>query len=47
MKENFLPLRKGTKILLAGPNANAMRCLNGGWSYSWQGRELADEFLGL
>ena len=39
----LLPLRKGTKILLAGPNANAMRCLNGGWSYSWQG-ELADEF---
>ncbi|MDU3580132.1 MAG: glycoside hydrolase family 3 protein, partial [Bacteroides caccae] len=30
----LLPLRKGTKILLAGPNANAMRCLNGGWSYS-------------
>ena len=34
---NILPLVKGTKILLAGPNANSMRCLNGGWSYSWQG----------
>lgn len=41
----ILPLRKGTKILLAGPNANSMRCLNGGWSYSWQGYR-ADEFAG-
>ena len=40
-----LPLKKGTKILLAGPNANSMRCLNGGWSYSWQGHR-ADEFAG-
>lgn len=40
-----LPLKKGTKILLTGPNANAMRCLNGGWSYSWQGDE-ADKFAG-
>ena len=42
---NILPLAKGTKILLAGPNANSMRCLNGGWSYSWQGH-LADECAG-
>ena len=42
---NILPLKKGTKILLAGPNANSMRCLNGGWSYSWQGHR-ADEFAG-
>ena len=41
----LLPLRKGVKILLAGPNANSMRCLNGGWSYSWQGHR-ADEFAG-
>lgn len=33
----ILPLAKGTKILLAGPNANSMRCLNGGWTYTWQG----------
>lgn len=32
-----LPLRKGAKILLTGPNANSMRCLNGGWTYTWQG----------
>lgn len=41
----ILPLCKGTKILLSGPNANSMRCLNGGWSYSWQGHR-ADEFAG-
>ena len=40
---NLLPLKKGVKILVAGPNANAMRCLNGGWSYTWQGHR-ADEF---
>lgn len=38
----LLPLAKGTKILVTGPNANSMRCLNGGWSYSWQGNK-ADE----
>ena len=25
------------KFLLVGPNANQMRCLHGGWSYTWQG----------
>ena len=33
----ILPLAKGKKILLTGPNANQMRCLHGGWSYTWQG----------
>ncbi len=33
----ILPLAKGKKILLTGPNANSMRTLNGGWSYTWQG----------
>ena len=37
----ILPLAKGQKILVTGPNANSMRCLNGGWSYTWQGH-LAD-----
>lgn len=36
-KDNILPLAKGKKILVTGPNANSMRTLNGGWSYSWQG----------
>ena len=49
---NILPLAKektvnGTssnrRFLVTGPNANQMRCLNGGWSYTWQG-ERTDEF---
>ena len=35
--DGLLPLAKGTKLLVTGPNANSMRTLNGGWSYSWQG----------
>lgn len=42
---NILPLQHGKKILLMGPNANQMRCLDGGWSYTWQGHR-ADEFAG-
>ena len=38
----LLPLSKGTKILLTGPNANQMRCLNGGWTYTWQGSKAED-----
>ena len=41
---DVLPLKCGTKILVAGPNANSMRTLNGGWSYTWQGD--ADRFAG-
>ena len=48
---NILPLSKemnvngnsvNRKILLTGPNANQMRCLNGGWSYTWQGSNAED-----
>ena len=39
---NILPLAKGKKILLTGPNANQMRCLHGGWSYTWQGSKAED-----
>ncbi|MEE0487466.1 MAG: glycoside hydrolase family 3 N-terminal domain-containing protein [Prevotella sp.] len=42
---SVLPLAKGKKILLTGPNANQMRCVDGGWSYTWQGHR-ADEFAG-
>ncbi len=38
--ENILPLKKGLKILVTGPNANSMRSLNGGWTYSWQGDKV-------
>ena len=43
--DNILPLKPndGKKILVTGPNANQMRCLDGGWSYTWQGH-LADKF---
>ena len=41
----ILPLQQGKKVLLTGPNANQMRCLDGGWSYTWQGYR-ADEFAG-
>ena len=44
-QNNILPLAKGKKLLVTGPNANSMRCLNGGWSYSWQG-DKADEHAG-
>ena len=39
---NILPLAVGKKILLTGPNANQMRCLHGGWSYTWQGSRAED-----
>ena len=42
-KNNILPLNKSIKVLVAGPNSNSMRTLNGGWSYSWQG-EKVEEF---
>ena len=38
LKNNgILPLRNDLRILVTGPNANSMRTLNGGWSYTWQG----------
>ena len=40
---NVLPLKKEMKVLVAGPNANSMRTLNGAWTYSWQG-EKVEEF---
>ena len=40
---NILPLKPANrKILLTGPNANQMRCLHGGWSYTWQGSKAED-----
>lgn len=44
-KDRILPLTQGKKLLVTGPNANSMRCLNGGWSYTWQG-DLTDRFAG-
>lgn len=42
-KNNILPLDKDVKVLVTGPNANSMRPMNGGWSYTWQG-EKTDQF---
>lgn len=44
-EKNVLPLSKTAKLLVTGPNANSMRPLNGGWSYTWQG-DRTDEFTG-
>ena len=35
--EGILPLKGTERILVTGPNANSLRTLNGGWSYTWQG----------
>ena len=35
--EGILPLKGNERILVTGPNANSLRTLNGGWSYTWQG----------
>ena len=43
--DNLLPLTpqpSPLKMLVTGPNANQMRCLNGGWSYTWQGSKAED-----
>ncbi|MEE1098450.1 MAG: glycoside hydrolase family 3 N-terminal domain-containing protein, partial [Alistipes sp.] len=41
---NILPLSSETRILVTGPNADRMRPLCGGWSYSWQG-DIVDKVL--
>ena len=38
-EDDILPLPTDARILVAGPNAHTMRALNGGWSYTWQGRD--------
>lgn len=42
-ENNTLPLNKGVKIFVTGPNAVSKRSLNGGWTFSWQGEKI-DEF---
>ena len=41
--EGLLPLKGTERILVTGPNANSLRAMNGGWSYTWQGS--ADDFV--
>lgn len=44
-RNNTLPLKKNARVLVTGPNANTMRPLNGGWTYTWQG-ERTDDYAG-
>ena len=37
--DNILPLRKTTRVLIAGPGAQTISGLNGAWSYTWQGKD--------
>jgi beta-glucosidase len=32
-----LPLKKSANVLVAGPNANLLNVMNGGWTLTWQG----------
>ena len=44
-EDGILPLNSkisNLKLLVTGPNANQMRCLHGGWSYTWQGSKAED-----
>jgi beta-glucosidase len=36
-KKNILPLSTNNSILLIGPTANNLNCLNGAWTHTWQG----------
>ena len=38
-EQQVLPLRKGAKLFVCGPNANSFRTMNGGWTYTWQGNQ--------
>ncbi len=44
-EKNILPLPANKKVLVTGPNANSMRSLNGGWSYSWLG-DKTEQYAG-
>ena len=39
-ENGLLPLPADARILLCGPNADTMRGLSGGWTYSWQGSKV-------
>ncbi len=41
--DGILPLKGSERILVTGPNANSLRTINGGWSYTWQGN--ADAYV--
>ena len=36
-ENSILPLAKGKRVLVSGPNADMLSVMNGGWTYTWQG----------
>lgn len=36
-RNKILPISKNKSILLIGPTANSLNCLNGAWTHTWQG----------
>lgn len=40
--ENILPIPEGKRILVCGPNADNLRAMNGGWTYTWQGHRTSE-----
>lgn len=39
--EDVLPLSRNQKLLIAGPNADDLNALNGGWTRTWQGDDAS------
>ena len=35
--KNILPIKTSSKIMVIGPTANSLNCLNGAWTHTWQG----------
>ncbi len=40
-EDGVLPLRDGARVLVTGPAAHSLTALNGGWTYTWQGRDAS------
>ncbi|MFL2572815.1 MAG: glycoside hydrolase family 3 N-terminal domain-containing protein [Flavobacteriales bacterium] len=36
-KEGVLPAKKSSRVMVIGPTANSLNCLNGAWTHTWQG----------
>ncbi|MDG1332455.1 MAG: glycoside hydrolase family 3 N-terminal domain-containing protein [Crocinitomicaceae bacterium] len=36
-EDDLLPLKKSTKVLVAGPTGNNLTFINGAWTHTWQG----------
>jgi len=36
-KDKLLPLKTSSKVMVIGPTANSLNCLNGAWTHTWQG----------